>query len=348
MWPNTPFEFRIASELEAQMGQASGQSLFAHYTNAKHVLPPVWERIIAAEPMLSDHGPRHIQNVLQNVERLIDGQYFSGVELYSLCMMTLFHDVGNIFGRQGHERRIARVYDAVRQGMVPPSQEKYIVVQGAGAHSGTAKDGSKDTLKDLADHHLEGHSVRLPQLAAVLRLADELAEGPQRTSDYMRRTHSYDSGSEIFHRYAEITSIAVDKGNSRVALTYEFNLSSENGSIEHSVGELASLLEFVFRRIQKLDQERKYARFYTDVLAPFKTTSVQLNFWIDGSFQDINIRPLMLTEKVIPGDAAKEIRAIDPEYDIPYLIGKLRACGSEPPRSKNLLSSIRGWFTLRR
>src|SRR5258708_29280378 len=112
MWANTSFETWIASALEKQMGQAPGQALFAHYVKAKHALPDVWEQIIKVEPMLTDHGPRHIQNVLQNAERLIDRKYFTAVELYSLCMMILFHDVGNIFGREGHERRIAKVYAA--------------------------------------------------------------------------------------------------------------------------------------------------------------------------------------------------------------------------------------------
>jgi hypothetical protein len=39
----------------------------------------------------------------------------------------------------------------------------------------------------------------------------------------------------------------------------------------------------------------------------------------------------MLTEKVIPGDAAKELRDIDASYDIPALIAKLG--GGEDPRS---------------
>lgn len=324
MWENTPFEGKIESKLKRELGNAEGQGLFAHYVRAKNDLPPIWERVVAAEPMLTDHGPRHIQNVLKNAERLIDKDSFTGIELYSLVMMILFHDVGNIFGREGHERRIAKVYDELRAGKNPPAQEKYIVVQGAGAHSGTARDGSADTLKDLADHQLEGCPVRLQQLAAVLRFADELAEGPQRTSDYMWRTHGYDKASAIYHHYARVTSVMIDRGNERVALTYNFDLRSKDGSIEHLMSELDALLRFAFRRIQKLDQERKYARFYSDALAPFKTVHAQLNFLIDGAFQDLNLRPLILTEKVVPGDAAKEMREIDSGYDIPAIITKLR------------------------
>lgn len=328
MWPNTPFETRIADSLEKQIGDVAGQALFAHYVHAKNALPPVWEQIISAEPMLTDHGPRHIQDVLQNVERLIDGTHFTGVELYSLCMMVLFHDVGNIFGRVGHERRIATVYDRIRSGTNPPNTEKYIVVQGAGAHSGTAKDGSKDTLKELKDHHLAGHTVRLQELAAVLRLADELAEGPHRTSDYMHRTHGYNQESQVFHNYAKITSIAIDRGNDRIALTYDFDLHTKDGQLDHLTAALSELLTFVFRRIQKLDQERKYARYYSNILAPFRTTTVQLNFWIDSNLRDLNLLPLTLNEKIIPGDAAKEMREFDPGYDIPSLIERLR---SGPP-----------------
>jgi hypothetical protein len=41
-----------------------------------------------------------------------------------------------------------------------------------------------------------------------------------------------------------------------------------------------------------------------------------LNFVIDGNFQDLNLSPLILNEKVIPGDGAKELKDIDANYDI--------------------------------
>jgi hypothetical protein len=84
MWSNTPFEKRIARMLERQLGEAPGQNLFSRYVHAKHTLSTVWESVSKREPMLTDHGPRHIQNVLRNVARLIDTKHFTGVELYSL------------------------------------------------------------------------------------------------------------------------------------------------------------------------------------------------------------------------------------------------------------------------
>src|SRR5436190_23828616 len=178
MWSNTRFEQRIAEKLKTQLEAAEGEALFANYVQLKNKLATVWESIIRAEPKLTDHGPRHIQNVLQNADKLIGDGYFTGVELYSLAIMILFHDVGNIFGRRGHERRIAEVYAEITDGMNPPNGESVIVVRGAGAHSGTARDGTRNTLEDVeALHFLKSEPVRLRELAGILRFADELAEG---------------------------------------------------------------------------------------------------------------------------------------------------------------------------
>ena len=52
-------------------------------------------------------------------------------------------------------------------------------------------------LKELAEtEQLEGRPVRLRELAAVLRFADELAEGPQRTSEFMQAEGLYESEAQ--------------------------------------------------------------------------------------------------------------------------------------------------------
>ena len=69
-----------------------------------------------------------------------------------------------------------------------------------------------------------GQLVRLRELAAVLRFADELAEGPQRTSEFMQEEGLYDSESQQFHDYANITNILIERQNSRIVITYEIDI----------------------------------------------------------------------------------------------------------------------------
>ena len=94
---------------------------------------------------MTDHGPDHVRNVLNNVSDLLQGapDYFKIIELYLLGLGVLFHDVGNLEGRSEHNRRIARFYDFVRQG-IQFAQEKSLVVQISQAHSGKGQTGTRN------------------------------------------------------------------------------------------------------------------------------------------------------------------------------------------------------------
>jgi len=327
MWGHTHYETSIAKKLKKEL-DPEGEALFARYVHAKHQLRTVWESIVGTERMLTDHGPAHIQNVLKNTEKLLDSRHFSGVELYSLAMMVLFHDVGNIFGRTDHEKRIEEVYNEIMAGSGARQDERLIVVRGAGAHSGIAQDGSRDTLQDVPTTlPLAGQVVRLQELAAVLRFADELAEGPQRTSEFMAKVGGYDDASQIYHTYARITHVTIDRFRKQIFLLYTFDLPVLQGSIH--LPSVERLLSFVFSRILKLDYERQYNKHFTNALAPFEMTAVGMDFCINGLSRDLGLKPLILKDHVpeITGKS-KELRQVDPAYDVQALLARLQESSS--------------------
>ena len=279
----------------------------------------VYPHIQGREPDLSDHGIEHVLNVQKNAIRLLsdDGiiKGVSGIEIYCLGMFILFHDVGNILGREDHHKKVSEVFDYIREDGGSVLHEKMLVVKATRAHRGTAQDGSCDTLKEIAEiDHLEGEPVRLRQLAAVLRFADELAEGPQRTSEFMRKKNLYGSGSKKFHDYASSTNILIDRHKSRIAITYHIKINVDK------IDELRCFLSFIFQRIKKLNQERQYARYYSEFLAPFKSTEVTFNFYYGSDMLETDLLPLKLTDIVVPGDSAKDIYDIDPAYSIDNLV----------------------------
>ena len=261
----------------------------ARYVTARTVLlENVLEEIRGAQPHLTDHGPRHIQNVLENVFKLLEGdlKYFSAIELYILGLSVLFHDVGNIEGRKDHNKRIAKYYDRVRKGQ-EFAHEKALVVRICQAHTGRARNGSRNTLTDVPPHlQLDGESVRSRELAAIVRFADELAEGRQRTSEYLRTQGAYDADSIPHHDYAAATDIAIDGGNRRVAVTYQFNINTGK-DLEAELSRLREFLNMACRRLAKMDLERRYARFHcSKPLVPFQRISVCLDVQVDGDFVD--------------------------------------------------------------
>jgi hypothetical protein len=253
----------------------------------------------------------------------------SSTELYCLILSILFHDVGNIFGRNGHQLNIGEVYNHVRQPDASHRQEQLVLLQIVGAHCGEAPDKTRDTLRFLESSHLDGLPVNLRDIAAILRFADELAEGIQRTSLFMERIHRYPAKCDIYHQYARITQVLIDKGAERIALTYHPTIEVNREGVLQNDAALREILQFTYRRIQKLNEERKYNKHYCRYLDPFKQVSAVFEFWANGQPRGLGLRPLVLTDLVIPGDVQKEIPAYDPSYAIDEVITRLRRALSE-------------------
>jgi len=309
MWNTTKYEEKLQERLCLQFGKERGEELYTQYTTARNALVAdnFFTEIKAKEPDLTDHSERHIRDVLNNVEKLLDDQIdkLTGIELYCLALIVLFHDVGNIEGRDGHNLNIADVYNFVRKKEPRYNHERAVVIKAAQAHCGKAKDGGRDTLNDLEEvGNLEGEKVSFRDIAAILRFADELAEGNQRTSNFMVERLKYDKESMIFHSYAQTTEVFIDRPGGRVVLTYNIDIDSKKDDAES----LKNLLKFIYKRIIKLDEERRYAKHYCDILVPFKKTSIQFNFTKDGLPTNLDVGKIETHDRFpVPGEEDSDI-----------------------------------------
>ena len=305
------------------------------------------DEIKAAQPTLTDHGPRHIRNVLKNAHELIADEIgkrkgtklsrgaLNGVELYVLGLSALFHDVGNMFDRKEHQKQIAKIYDFARpaQNGHQDHEEKKIILDICQAHCGKALDGTENTIRFVTERSkLEGKEIRPPLLASILRFADELAEGEQRTSHYMIQQHKYPKDSHLFHQYADCSEVDIDRRGSRIRLTYHITLrraeEGDGGGVMNDgsivpVNGLAEFLTFAYKRIEKLNQERQYAKHYCFLLNPFKETSASFNFWYRDRQIPIDLKAVVLSDLVVPGDPQRSVVDNDGRYDPTSLIGQL-------------------------
>ena len=333
-WEDTQIEKAMQSRLLSGnvISTSLGQSLWGGYLVARHrLVEEILTEIKAIEGSLTDHGPAHIVNVLENMHSLLEKDYerIDDIELYVLCLLALFHDVGNIHGRKGHYDRnvIYKIYDYVRNSDSRYDAEKVIVAQLASAHSGKASDGSHDTINELSNQKIGFYNKGIDgrKLSAILRLADELAEGPQRTSNFMLIHHKYKTKSEIFHKYAKCKYVFIDKGNDRIALTYRLKLTTKNGKLSSTdINETKELLEYIYMRILKVNQERLYNKFYCNILTAFKILSVSIEFEIDGKPIDLNLKDLIITDLQVPGEKHKLITEYDKSYEVSKIISALK------------------------
>lgn len=323
------FDEQLRDKILEQFEGSKGKELASAYEQTQSRLErEVYPHIQGAEPNFSDHGETHVSNVKQNAIRLLsdDGIItdLSGIEMYCLGMFIIFHDAGNVYGRKDHHKNVARIFDSIRGTDTSLRRERTLIVRATRAHTGTAQDGSRDTLKEIGEvDQLEGGSVRLRELAAILRFADELAEGPQRTSDFMQKEGLYKPESQQFHDYASSTDVLIDRRKNRIALAYEITIDMDS-TYEVHTKRLSDFLCFIYQRIQKLNQERQYVRYYSPLLESFKSTEVSFNFHYGSDIlDDLNLMPLKLTDIVVPGDQAKEIADINSAYSIDTLVADL-------------------------
>lgn len=303
MWEETQLEKQMKEKLSQGYNHEEAEKYYTQYCSAKDFLiDEIFSNIPSAESQLTDHTEKHIEDVMKKAFVLICDEMdrFNAAELYLLCMCILFHDCGNIHGRDGHEKKIADVYDEAVGAKSSRAQEKRWILSIVRAHSGLSRQENKDTLVDV----LEGNSlydkeVKLREIAGILRFADELAEGPQRTSDYIQR-HNYvirDGKEEpilqnkaiIYHKYASVTNIYVDKGNGRVALTYHIEIPVRQTTF-------SELINYIYKRIVKLDAERRYCKYYTPVLEKLKRTEARIFISCKGE-DVIDLPPIELGDK---------------------------------------------------
>ncbi|MDR1181499.1 MAG: hypothetical protein LBL13_05945 [Bacteroidales bacterium] len=321
MWNDQEIEKYLEKILKKRLGQYDGNNYFADYIKARHdLVEDVLPNIKITEPSLTDHGPFHVANVLKNAwylltyhdasKKLEAIKKFTALDLYVLCLSILFHDVGNINGRANHNRKVLDVYNYVRNNKSKYLDEKRLITKAAEVHCGKTNAGSSDTLLDIGNelYPLSGDPIKLLEIVGILRFADELAEGPQRTSDYLLKTDKITPESELYHKYASITHPFIDRDAGRIVLRYDINVKNE------TIDSLKEILLYTYKRIIKLDEERKYSKFYSKCLAPFMQTEVTFNFY---NYNEENLSEellfsigrIILDDKCIPGD--KQTEAVD-------------------------------------
>lgn len=333
-WIETTFEKSMKKHFVSSLGEQKGEHLYGEYTSVRNTMEGdnFFKEIKGQEPDLSDHSEQHIQDVFDRAYKVIGEDEifkFSPKDIYCLALMILFHDVGNIYGRIGHNavEKIAEVYNKYRSNIENYRDEKRLITLGASSHCGKSKSGSRDTLKDVTDSSIRGEKIKLKELAAILRFSDELAEGKQRTCSFLIDKNLINKKSNVYHRYAQVTDIEIDRNLERISITYDINISSDFN--ETAQAEFRELMLFSYHRAVKLDIERRYTKYYSDVLKQFKYVSVQYNFSIDEIPIQIELNGITFEDRYpIPGEGISETKdeaekyfvKMDNAYDLTKLI----------------------------
>ena len=193
-------------------------------------------------------------------------------EVFVLLVACLIHDAGNREGRIGHASRARSILRSVSDQRLD-EKELSLISKIAAAHGGTTTDGSKDTIGQLRiEDGVEQSRIRPRHLAAILRLADELAENPRRAS---ARTAEL---SDFPNRYCRAISIRVDCQNR--ALSLDFCVADEDCELfrKNENGEEMYFVDYIRSRVVKTELERRYCDRFLRGFATFEVTRVNMEF----------------------------------------------------------------------
>ena len=234
------------------------------YLNAK-VHPIVNQGATAkGDGWLTDHGTQHVTTVIRRASELVtDGEsvFLTLYETFLLLVAIHFHDVGNIFGRDKHERRISKLMQELDESIIgSDGLEKRMIRDIAMAHGGYAdtEGHDKDTISKISWENPRGSSEpRVQLLAAVLRFADELADDHTRTSRFLINNKLVRT-SEAYHMYADrLRKVTIQPKDRKVSLLFELNAIHATTKYRKGLRKVY-LYDEIVERCLKMHRERVY------------------------------------------------------------------------------------------
>ncbi|MBY8959388.1 hypothetical protein J1G18_19025 [Pseudomonas sp. MIS38] len=226
------------------------------------------------------HNAEHFDEVVRyagdllnaNIEDIANWKILQPYELYILLVAIRIHDVGNIHGRDDHEKKCFQFLREHSELLGGDTSELKIIARIAEAHGGKVN-GSRDTIGTLNTNDLVGTiRIRSRLLAAIVRFADEICENSGRAAKYLLKHGNLPAHNLIYHKYAaSILGSVYGSDDKRVNIQFVLTTDDvsqswgcedrkqEDGSFINSV----YLIDEILDRLEKMDRERKYCNIHT-------------------------------------------------------------------------------------
>jgi len=220
---------------------------------------------------LTDHGPSHIRTVIDRASQMIGDptDRLSPYEVYVLLVAIHIHDLGNIYGRAGHEGKLTAIMSHIGSRLGKDAVELQIIRDIAAAHGGKVSDGTNaDTIGTLQpEEPFRSEAVRMQLLAAILRFADELADDTDRASRLALELEKLPEDAHIYHQYAHrLYSVRVHRNPGCVDLRFTLDSDVACRTFEKD-GKPKYLLDEIYSRTMKTHVECVYCcRFMHDLV----------------------------------------------------------------------------------
>ena len=266
--------------------------------------------------LLNDHGASHVAMVISRASILLGKNLskLTGYEAFILLLAIHFHDVGNVYGREGHEKRIA---SAISKCKLPDFLDAAVirsVIRIAAAHGGRTMDNSKDTIAELeAEIDLSGVKIRPALLASIVRFADEIADDNTRVSAFASQTDAIPEKNAIYHRYSAVLQpVAISEND----LHFQFGITLDDVAKLYDKNDTKVLLyDEILYRMRKCYCELIYCSRYAEgLLSGYRAIRVEVGVYCDDYIRAIYMESFRLKIGGYPeGELSKSLHELPGE-----------------------------------
>lgn len=251
------------------------EELYHQYSTTYSYLQDEYYKWIQSNPdcsYFSDHGESHIQTVIHQAGELLNDELkkpengsLSCVDIYVLLSSIIWHDVGMVEERAGHENFPSEIADEIQRTLFPNSGIQSVVSRISRGHTGDTGLSIPSSKKAVTMGHKTYH-LHPKALAAILRFADEISENENRVSSADAVIDQVPEDARIYWEFAKsITAIAVDLERERITVNIELEwdqaiqtyICPDDYQQRANDGEI-TLIEYIVCRLEKMNNEKIY------------------------------------------------------------------------------------------
>lgn len=278
-----------------------GKNYVAYYKSFKDFLdreihPEIKPVMSREDPSiyLNDHSAKHVEMVIEKASFLLSGMpikdALSPYEIFILLTAIQIHDAGHLTNanRDTHAIDTAKIIDEMDKKLTSIFERK-IIFDVARAHSG--KVDIIGTQKENID--ISEQTIRYRLIAAILRFADELADGRSRASNYLLAHDKLPPESKIYHTFSScLDSFKVNIESHEVNMTFCVNeeqacsiykVQKKNKDTEEFELVDRLLIDEIYHRTLKTFNEALYYNRFTPVEIRINAINVEILFFKQDS-----------------------------------------------------------------
>jgi hypothetical protein len=271
----------LSKRLEEHLREAQERSdkpFFSKYDVLKRqLLTADYSHWAAKFPGGNDHGPGHVERVLEKLDGLLgDRQVITGYELFLTMMAILYHDVGILGGREEHSATSATFIQEERNDYIIDVHDRDVIAAAVYAHS-SSRDIEEATRALSTRESIGNETVRPQMIAALVRLADELDEDFNRANPTVAKRLSIPTESQFYWEFCQRIRAILPHSESRtIEVTVKFDRSDPLRSVKVGKSQRPFICLFA-EKLAKINRERIYVNRFLPETIKYDRMRVTVN-----------------------------------------------------------------------